>query len=389
MKHLIAFSQTRPLSFSNVSLFSRRGDGPELWKKKYIDRIEEEGRKVYYDKGSALELYLDREEAYKEKYLLSMSKSPSPESNMFVFVNELVKNKQEYDRLIESNLSTENIQIHTLVSEKISTITGKPIEVPLYNINTAYLASGYKIDISRVLSSFKEYLDYYIECTDNTHVYLDAKEFADIEQAKNSLVLSEFTKDIFNPGEGIEVINNLEIVTEIDISLFLGTEGLIKSFLGYSDVEGEVTPNKILVKVIFDKVLINHATKTVKIVDLKTMSDKVHNFESSIRSYNYNLQDLFYVRVAENCEQFKGYRIDGVEFIVASFNDYKVAKYRISNQDKYASSYGYKDLYGNKHRGIVHLLEDLNWHLENNLWEYERGIYESDGVYLTNLFGYK
>lgn len=389
MKHLINFSQNRPLSFNGLSLFSKTGDGPELWKKKYIDNIEEESKKTYFDKGSALELYLDNEQAYTQKYLLSMSKSPSPESNMYIFINELIKNKQEYDRLIESNLPTENIQIHTIVSEKINIATGKPTEIPLYNINTAYLASGYKIDISRVLNSFKEYLDYYIECTDTAHVYLDAKDFADIEQAKNSLLLSDFTKDIFNPEENIEVINNLEIIVEIDIYLLLGLDGIIKSFLGYSDAEGEVDSNKIRIKVILDKVLINHAAKTVKIVDLKTMSDKVHTFPFSIKNYKYYIQDWLYVKAVENCEQFKGYKVDGVEFVVVSFNDYKVAKFRISQQDKYALAHGYKDLYGNRHRGILHLLKDLNWHLENNLWEYEREVYESKGVYLTNLFGYR
>jgi hypothetical protein len=385
MKHLIGFSQNRPLSQSSLSLFIQ---SPSKWKTKYIDLIDEEARKVYFDKGSATELYLFNKEEYNQKYRLSMGTAPSEDTNMYIFVQELINNYKLYENSIKEGRQID-LQIHYYNIDNENLITSeKGKGIPLININQAFIKAGYseRYGLSRVLKELDKHISYYVECLQDGVFYLSAIDLRDVENLGNKFLEHPFTKSFFEPEEGWEKLINYKVEADINPFRFLtGGEGIIKSLLGFSN-ENNI-PNDLKMIVILDYGLINHTTKKIKLFDIKTTSSPIDYFQLSIKDYKYYLQDIIYPIVVENSKEFAGYTVESFEFLVGSFSQNKVARYAISPQDRYLALSGYKDLYGNRKKGIFTLMEDLNWHIENDKWEYSREIYENNGLFVTNLFG--
>ena len=145
-------------------------------------------------------------------------------------------------------------------------------------------------------------------------------------------------------------------------------------------------------KSLFDIIKINHKDKVIYPVDLKTSYDHVLGFPYNYLKWNYYLQNSFYSEALhywklENPE-FLNYRIDYFRFvIISSQNPYKPLVYKTTEQDLWVGKHGGKLLRtGEEVKGFDQLITDMEWHIENELYDFPREIYEKNGEIELGVF---
>lgn len=142
-------------------------------------------------------------------------------------------------------------------------------------------------------------------------------------------------------------------------------------------------------KVMLDIVYINHATKTIKPIDLKTTSVKNHDVEATIVKYDYIYQAGMYHLGISNWRNnnYPDYTIDNFSFIFSEKSvTFVPIEMQVSDIDLNASIYGGVDKFNNYQKGILDLIDELKWHQTNNKWDYRLGAYMSNGCVTSNIF---
>jgi len=133
--------------------------------------------------------------------------------------------------------------------------------------------------------------------------------------------------------------------------------------------EYDVDGYKVTCKYMLDRLVIDHNTKTIKLIDLKTTSH-IGSFDKSIETFNYNRQFAFYCQALLN--KFKG------------LEDYKREIYVIALQIKELPECKVfkisDELIEEGHAKIATLMTDIAWHFNNDQWKYSKSYYESNGI---------
>tara|TARA_R110000822_G_scaffold178776_5_gene318702 strand:- start:315 stop:1346 length:1032 start_codon:yes stop_codon:yes gene_type:complete len=145
-------------------------------------------------------------------------------------------------------------------------------------------------------------------------------------------------------------------------------------------------------KSLFDIIKIDHKEKVIYPIDLKTTGDHVLGFASSFVKWKYYLQASFYTEALkyfklENEELFD-YRVDIFRFLIISSGDpRKPLVYETTENDLFVGKNGGSLRYNsNEVRGFDKIIEDMEWHMGNQLYDYPRNVYESDGILTLDVF---
>ncbi len=145
-------------------------------------------------------------------------------------------------------------------------------------------------------------------------------------------------------------------------------------------------------KCLFDIFYIDHVNKIIYPVDLKTSYDHVLGFPFNYLKWMYPLQASFYSKSIsywklENPKYFD-YYVDYFRFvIISSQNPMKPLVYKTTEFDIFAGEYGGTiKKTGEKFKGFKQLIGDMEWHLENGLYDYPREIYEMNGEVELDVF---
>jgi hypothetical protein len=129
---------------------------------------------------------------------------------------------------------------------------------------------------------------------------------------------------------------------------------------------------KIACKSLIDRLIIDHDNKVIKLVDIKT-TVSIPDFKDSFKKYDYGRQMAFYWaaiywyftnELKLNIEEYSN-----ETYIVAIQNtngDCKVFKVNDSTIT-------------DKTLQITKIITDIDWHMQNNVWDYSREYYEGDG----------
>ena len=125
-----------------------------------------------------------------------------------------------------------------------------------------------------------------------------------------------------------------------------------------------------------DLFAINHVSKTIRIVDIKTMWKHTKNFTKDYDNFRYGLQAVGYVELIK--QEYPDYQIEYF-FIVESTNA------KLSSPVIYQISENmlYEEMYGNESKrkvGFSELIDTYNYHDVTQEWEYERNVVENKGV---------
>jgi hypothetical protein len=131
---------------------------------------------------------------------------------------------------------------------------------------------------------------------------------------------------------------------------------------------------RFTMKGILDRVVVDHDEKSVWLIDLKTTSKSVYSFQKSYVQYNYHRQIALYSAGVMNLLQEKGVKVEGYSLqviivAVQTTGQYECAFYRPS---KSSLEKGREE--------VEALLQKLEWHFDNDLWDYPREYYEGDGT---------
>ena len=129
-------------------------------------------------------------------------------------------------------------------------------------------------------------------------------------------------------------------------------------------------------KGLIDIIIVDEENKTLHPIDLKITSYSLGNFNEVIFSKRYDLQaDFYYTGLVHN---YPDYKVDPYfRFIVESSKfpgTPLVYKYRCASSGR---SFTRDNKY---YKGFSELLDDHNYHMHSNRWDYKREVLENEGV---------
>jgi hypothetical protein len=204
--------------------------------------------------------------------------------------------------------------------------------------------------INAVIKNGKAYFDNLVLANGKTAISSEVNLLLDkIALSLNTSVI----QSIINPqGEGIEILSEEEIFFDIKAS-------------GYFDPS--VTYN---CKAKIDRLILNHKTKTFKIIDLKSTSKLIDNFEISVENYKYYRQLAFYKRAVET--NYPEYTCDGLYLLAVETNNY--CRARVFMLDEAVVQKGTTE--------FLSLLKRIDYHNQTNNWVYPMEHESNGGIYL-------
>lgn len=270
--------------------------------------------------------------------------------------------------------------LNNFIVSNVAAPTGQMKELVDYMWNNGYnevdddqlIIEGYdyvgfkKAGIDNIRDRFykeaKQYLDFLLESEGKT--IISQSEYDNVLAMKNGLNSTDIYTRYIEPED-----DNVEVLFQLPV-YWKSTGRNCKSLI--------------------DIVRINHQTKEIYPIDLKTTSDNQDKFMLSILKYRYYLQGAFYFDALRyyfsELINEKGYSVMRPEFLVCFKNNPdNPLVYDLSLDDLVSGIYG-GTRNGLSYKGYMQLLDDLNWHESNDLWNYRREVYENGLKVQTDLF---
>ncbi len=140
-------------------------------------------------------------------------------------------------------------------------------------------------------------------------------------------------------------------------------------------------------KIMVDIIELDHDLKTIKPIDLKTTSTKDHRYDGTLAKYNYPYQGAFYTIGLESWrdEHYPEYTIEPFRFIFSEKSGTFAPLVHILNENDrlVATKGGFKNY--QEVKGIEQLVEDLEWHISKDLWDYTKDVYDN-GFSISNIY---
>jgi hypothetical protein len=230
----------------------------------------------------------------------------------------------------------------------------------------AYVESGFKIKFDAVIAKFSGsdaeiYYKEIREVRSKGLTVVTAEDVANAERVVEELKTNFVTADVVNKINSArwEVFNQLQIE-------------------GY-------TINGHLFKSMLDKVIIDHEKKTIEIYDLKCVW-AVENFYEEYYLYRRAyIQAYLYFEAVKSLtvhqeSAFYGYDVEFPKFMVCdSTNYFNPLIYTLSADDMRDAYDGFEHK-GRKYPGVQQIIQELNWAVENNIWNISMSNHLKNGI---------
>lgn len=178
------------------------------------------------------------------------------------------------------------------------------------------------------------------------------------ENASKVLITHDYTKDYFIETEDIEILKQ-----PVFLYNFKGVQGKAK----------------------IDILKINHKSKSIQIIDIKTGSELPSKFENSFYFFKYYLQVISYVLaifyIKENIPEFKDYKIENFLFLYLSKKLPETpVKWEVEEKlyDKFVDGW-------DNNRGFIDLVNDYVYYKTNDIYSCERKVVEKEGLFKIQL----
>lgn len=181
-----------------------------------------------------------------------------------------------------------------------------------------------------------------------------------LDDANDAIVILKThakTAHLFNPKGEVEVINQMKLAGEV---------------------------NSKGVKAMLDKVIIDHDRKLITPYDLKCTDVKQRSFPYIFIKMKYYLQSALYTTMLVTWakEMYPDYTVDEFKFIVYSRADKYPFVWVASDSWINNGYHGFTDYKGNNIKGVVELLEEYYFYVNNQEFEIEKEFIENDELYL-------
>ncbi len=207
-------------------------------------------------------------------------------------------------------------------------------------------------------NQFWKYIGTKLKAKKENKKVISTSEYSDALEVVSTLRNHKFTKHIFNnKDENKEIINQYELKFK-----YKGSE-----FLGY-----------------VDKIIIDHKNKTIQLIDLKTGEESSYKFLSAFLKWKYYLQEAIYsIGAKVLLTKYKKYKILPFTFVYISKFENIPLVYEVDEKWHNASLNGFIKN-GFKYKGLDELIDDIEWHIDNQEFSLSREVIENNGKLILN-----
>ena len=326
---------------SSSSLKDFSLDRRKYYKKYVANTPEEDKYNAAVVTGQIVEILLLEPDRFDDKFYISACDSP-PTGLMLAFVEALYQ-----EAVASMNADGEITATFEYMSEE------------------AYKASGFKIAYDTVLKKFSETnaVIYFEElCKIKTYklTVVTANEISNAQKIVEELQSNSITRAIVNQSNS----NRYTVLDQHQVENYTVDGHLFKSMI--------------------DRIIIDHEKKTIQPYDLKcTWSVETFYTEYYLQRRSY-IQAYLYFKACEHLRDLSpdllDYKVEYLKFIVCdSINYYSPLIYTLSDEDMEDAVVGF-DYRGRDYPGVTKIIEDLDWAIENDIWNIGRSAYSENGV---------
>tara|TARA_R110000850_G_scaffold97320_4_gene203131 strand:- start:165 stop:1178 length:1014 start_codon:yes stop_codon:yes gene_type:complete len=314
------------LSFSRVSEFDRNGP------RSLIDRKKISGE--FLDFGSLVDDMLQPDFNITDKYYVFDGEKPT--AMLGLLCDQLITNMVNSN----PNLPADDYKILLLTTIK--------------NLGLWKTTKDDDKLVAKFTPNALEYVTAMIESTGKTLVTNLLVQEA--EEMVSVLKTHEFSRDF--------ILGDLEYQVEINFEI-----GNFK-FLSF-----------------LDYIKIDHVNKTIRGIDLKTGSKPVSEFLSNFIKYRYYLQAVIYKNALfhyKKVNNLKDYKVLPFQFLYCGRYEKIPTFIEISDKWNKAARYGFDTKSGYKHKGLYELVDNIEWHWRNEIFNMSREQCENNGLVKIN-----
>lgn len=140
-------------------------------------------------------------------------------------------------------------------------------------------------------------------------------------------------------------------------------------------------------KSLVDKLIVNHISRKITIIDWKTSWDN-ESPEGSYTKHGYYIQAALYdsaVRKWAIEHELSNYEVEPIKFIFVDTTGFNSpVELQLTQDDINRANRGFK-IRGFAYRGLHELQDDLTWHVSTGIWQSSKKLYENKGVHKLNL----
>lgn len=206
---------------------------------------------------------------------------------------------------------------------------------------------------SELISTYAKYIEYL--CLDDPRIQIS---FADLQMCsaikKNLMAHKLANKLLFNIPTTTDSANEFHI-------------------------NWEHGAGKLLCKSLIDRVMIDHETKTITLIDLKTTAS-LYTFEESVGLYSYKRQLAYYWKAISWYFENE-LKLDIMEY---SYETYIIAVSTSSPYPVRVFSFDRKEFYV-ENILINYNLDAIEWHAKNGKWDQKKEYYDGNGAEKLNI----
>ena len=328
------------------------------------------------------------EEEYRNDDAISYSMLASFEREGFKIIPYLKDKKSSealrFGSLVDTILTEpEELDNKFLVSD-ISKVTEVVLNIVknIYDICDKTTNTLTEINRDLILNSIKEF-NYQSNWKDDTRINKIIDEgnsyFSLLGLAGNKTLISQYEYDL--AVSCVESIKNSEFTNKY----FNDTVDYFGEIEAFYQLKLKYNKNGLNVRCMFDRVIVNHKTKTIQPIDLKTTGKNEEEFENSFLAWSYWIQSNMYSEILkliiEEDDYFKDFIILPFLFVVVNKNNKTPLVWcDINNLEKGDRI----DKYNNIHKYWIDLYKDLKWHIDNEEYKYSIESIQNNGVRILN-----
>jgi len=214
--------------------------------------------------------------------------------------------------------------------------------------------------IKKVVETGSGYYADLLACAGKT--IISQEDYTKAVNCNNALRNDDFTGQYFNPGENQQLLKKVVIQ------------------FTYHDVE---------MKCELDLVFIDHDTKQIYPIDIKTIGTSVYAFKGSFWKYRYDFQAAvyFYACLGEYYELLeKGYKLMPFRFLVVEKENYNPPLiFTTSEEILNIGMNGGTNSDCKYYEGFEQAIDRYKYHIENNTWDYPMEYLENQGQIIISV----
>lgn len=310
------------ISNSNIGWFLKKGPA---YLKGMLDGTEKGIEGKFLEKGTMIHMYLLQPEEFWDNYIILDFEVPKVKQQKDFC--EAYYNLTKVDPFVDKDKAT------------------------LKAYRSAY-SNSFKDEIA--LTKAKELLDQYSTYVD----YLSKSENKTVISFADLTMLKQIKSNIDNHKFASELLTDKKDYISHN-----------EFHINWESKEG------VACKSLLDRVIFDHASRKITLIDLKTTHD-VYNFKHSVEEFDYYRQISYYL-LAITWYMFEDQHIDISDYdfeayIIAIQNNgsYEVRVFNMFNQS----------ILEERAKTISEALTEISWHQSTGNWEHTRNYYEGNGI---------